>query len=147
MRTAIALHGNPVFLNVLPSYMNVFFFQLSHFEVYRACTHRKTLHLLFEKYVHIYTTQSTVRQGEANWKCSPLLNRITGDHISFFIGHKRRTSVSTRLSFHIKHLNRDCSPISVAPRRLFKPTCVSYIKPQKEQRCRFIHESRFLQKV
>lgn len=115
-------------------------------KVYRACTLCKTLHLLFEKYVHIYTTQSTVRQGEANWKCSPLLNRITGDHISFFIGHTWRTSVSTRLSFHIKHLNRDCSPISVAPRCLFKPTCVSYIKPQREQRCCFIHESIFLQR-
>lgn len=85
-----------------------------------------------------------IRQGEANWKCWPLLNHITGDHISFFIGHKWRTSVSTRLSFHIKHLNRDCSPISVAPLCLLESTCVSYIKPQKEQKGYFVHESIFL---
>ena len=47
----------------------------------------------------------------------------------FFIGHKWSTSVSTWLSFHTKYLNRDSSPISVAPLLLFKPTCVSYIKP------------------
>lgn len=144
MRTALDRWS--LLLNGWPSWINVFFFQLSHFKVYRACTRCKMLHLLFEKYVHIYTTQSTVRLGEANWKCSPLLNRITGDHISFFIGHKWRTSVSTRLSFHIKHLNRDCSPISVAPPCLFKPTCASYIKPQKEQRGCFVHERVFLQR-
>lgn len=52
----------------------------------------------------------------------------------FFIGHKWSTSVSTWLSFHTKHLNRNSSPISVAPLLLFKPTCVSYIKSQKEQK-------------
>lgn len=51
----------------------------------------------------------------------------------FFIGHKWGTSVSTWLSFHTKHLNRDSSPI-VAPLCSFKPTCVSCIKPQKAQK-------------
>lgn len=88
-------------------------------------------HLLFEKCVHIYTTQSTTRQSEANWSRWPLLNHITGDHISLFIGHKRSTSVSTWLSFHTKHLNRDSSAISVAPLCFFKPARVSYIKPPR----------------
>lgn len=56
-------------------------------------------HLFCEKCVHIYTTQNTAWQSEANWSRWPLLNHITGDHISLFIGHKRSTSVSTRLTF------------------------------------------------
>lgn len=84
-----------------------------------------------KKCVHIYKTQSTTRQSEANWSRWPLLNHITGDHISLFIGHKWSTSVSTWLSFHTKHSNRDSSAISVAPLCLFKPACVSYIKPPR----------------
>ena len=52
----------------------------------------------------------------------------------FFIGHKWSTSVSTWLSFHTKHLNRDSSPISLATLCLFKPTCVSYIKSHMSKR-------------
>lgn len=113
----IVLDGEPVVSNVLLSWINGSFFQPSHFKVYRAFAWFtvKMPHLLFEKCVHIYTTQSTTRQSEANWNRWPLLNHITGDHISFFIGHKWSTSVSTWLSFHTKHLNRDSSPISVAP--------------------------------
>lgn len=122
-----------VVLNVSQSWINGAFFQPSHLEVYWAFAWFtvKMPHLLFEKCVHIYTTQSTTRQSEANWKRWPLLNHITGYHISFFIGQKWSTSVSTWLSFHTKHLNRDSSPISVAPLRLFKPACVSHINPQR----------------
>ena len=44
--------------------------------------------------------QSTRLQGEANWNCQPLLNHITGHHISFFcVGHTSSTSVFTLRSF------------------------------------------------
>lgn len=102
---------------------------------------KRCIFCLKKKKVQIYRTQSTMQQSEANWNCWPLLNHITGDHISFFIGHKWSTSVSTWLRFHIKHLNRDCSPISVAPLCLFKPACLSYIKPQKEQKGYFVTEN------
>lgn len=129
----IELSRKPVVWSVLQSWINGSVFQPSHFEACWAFAWFtvKMPHLLFEKYVHIYTTQSTTRQSEANWSRWPLLNHITGDHISLFIGHKRSTSVSTWLSFHTKHLNRDSSPISVVPLCLFKPACVSYIQPPR----------------
>lgn len=118
---------------MLQSWINGSFFQPSHFQVCGALTWFtvKMPSLLFEKNVHIYTAQSTTWQSEANWSCWPLLNHITGDHISLFIGHKWSTSVSTRPSFHTKHLNRDSSPISVVPLCLFNTACVSYIKPPR----------------
>lgn len=83
--------------------INGSFFSLSHFRSIRSArlVYSEKCHIfLFEKHVHIYTTQSTTWQSEANWSRRPLLNRITGDHISLFIGHKWSTSVSTWLSFH-----------------------------------------------
>lgn len=133
IRTVIKLNltEKPVLWCALQTWINGSFFQLSHFNVYWAYAWFtvKMPHLLFEECVHIYKTQSTTWQSEANWSRWPLLNHITGDHISLFIGHKWSTSVSTRRSFHTKHLNRDSQPISVAPLCLFKPACVSYIKP------------------
>lgn len=81
------------------------------------------------KNMSTFIQKGTEWQSEANWNCWPLLNHISGDRISFFIGHKWNTSVSTWLSFHTKHLNRDSSPMSAAPRHLLKVTFVSYIKP------------------
>lgn len=142
----IELNRKPVVWSVLQSWINGSFFQPSHFKAYWAFAWFtvKMPHLLFEKYVHIYTTQSTTRQSEANWSRWPLLNHITGDHISLFIGHKWSTSVSTWLSFHTKHLNRDSSPISV-PLCLFKAACVSYIKPPRVF-FSFVPESVFLKR-
>lgn len=74
---------------------------------------------LFEKHVHIYTTQSTTWQSEANWSRWPLLNRITGDHTSLFIGHKAKHICFHSAGFPCKDLNRDSSPISVVPSAFF----------------------------
>lgn len=97
----LELNRGPV---VLPQCrINGSLFSLSHFRSIRSTrlVYSEKCHIfLFEKHVHIYTTQSTTWQSEANWSRRPLLNRITGDHISFFIGHKWSTSVSTWLSFH-----------------------------------------------
>lgn len=97
----LELNRGPV---VLPQCrINGSFFSLSHFRSIRGArlVYSEKCHIfLFEKHVHIYTTQSTTWQSEANWSRRPLLNRITGYHISLFIGHKWSTSVSTWLSFH-----------------------------------------------
>lgn len=79
-----------------------YFFSFSH--VFHSCRAHarftaKMPHLFCEKCVHIYRTQNTAWQSEANWSRWPLLNHITGDHISLFIGHKQSTSVSTWLTF------------------------------------------------
>ena len=131
-------------INQLQSQMNGSLFQPSHFEVYRAFAQFtvQTPHLLFEKYVHIYTTQSTTRPSEANWNRWPLLNLITCDHISFFYRSQVR-HICFHLAFHTKHLNRDSSPISVAPLCLFKPTCVSYIKPRRNKKAVLYHRVYF----
>lgn len=68
---------------------------------------------LFEKHVHIYTTQSTTWQSEANWSRWPLLNHITGDHTSLFIGHKAKHICFHSTEFPRRDLNRDSSPVSV----------------------------------
>lgn len=91
----------------------------------------KMLHLCCEKCVCIYTTQNTAWQSEANWSRWPLLNHITGDHISLFIGHKRSTSVSTRLTFPYKIFEWGfftSIPLLHPPPCLFKPAC-TYITP------------------
>lgn len=81
--------------------------------------------------------RGTVKQIGTVGLCWTLL-LVTIYH--FFIGQKWVTSVSTWLSFHTKHLNRDSLPLSVVPSWLFKPTCFLYIKPKKD----FVPKSVFL---
>lgn len=91
----------------------------------------KMPHLFCEKCVHIYRTQNTAWQSEANWSRWPLLNHITGDHISLFIGHKQSTSVSTWLTFPYEIFESGfftSTPLLPPPPRLFKPACATYIK-------------------
>lgn len=89
-------------------------------------------HCWREKCVHIYTAQNTAWQSEANWSRWPLLNHITGDHISLFIGHKRSTSVSTRLTFPYEIFESGfftSTPPPPTHTPLFKPAFATYIKP------------------
>lgn len=119
------LNRKPVVLSVLQSWINGSFFQPSHFQSIPSA------HLVYSENAESFvwnTAQRTTWQSEANWSCWPLLNHITGDHISLFIGHKWSTSVSTWPNFHTKHLKRDSSPISVVLLCLFNTVCVSYIK-------------------
>lgn len=75
--------------------------------------------------------QNAAWQSEANWSRWPLLNHITGDHISLFIGHKQSTSVSTWLTFPYEIFESGffTSTSLLHPAlRLFKPACATYIK-------------------
>lgn len=115
----------------LQDWTNGFFPSVASFCQAQAQLTAKMPHLCYEKCVCIYTTQNTAWQSEANWSRWPLLNHITGDHISLFIGHKRSTSVSIRLTFPYEIFEwgffTSISLLLPFP-YLFKPACATYIK-------------------
>lgn len=123
------------------------FFSFSH--VFHACRAHarfmaKTPHLFCEKCVHIYRTQNTAWQSEANWSRWPLLNHITGDHISLFIGHKQSTSVSTWLTFPYEIFESGfftSTPLLPLPR-----ACLNQLVPRTSKLLFFffLHQNSFL---
>lgn len=127
----IELNRKPVVLSVLQSWINGSFFQPSHFQSIpspRLVYSENADSFVWKECPHLHDTEHNM----AKWsKLEPLASAepyYWWPYITF-IGHKWSTSVSTWPSFHTKHLNRDSSPISAVPLCLFKPACVSYIKP------------------
>lgn len=114
----IVLDRKPLVSNVLQSWINESFFQLRHFKVYWAFagfTERDARSFVGKICPHLYSPE----YNTAKWSKLEVLASAEPyywwPYITFFIGHKWSTSVSTCPCFHMKHLNRDSSPISVAP--------------------------------